>query len=1045
MLERLVLSVIKIRGAIVALLVLLLLGGVYAGATLSVDAMPDVSPVQVSVLTPTGGLSAVEAENTVAIPIENALNGIPGMVELRSLADAGVVSVTVIFKEGTNPYFARQLVIERLRGIEKELPSSAGVPELAPLSTGLGEIYQFVVKSPVHSPMQLRTMLDWEIVPKLRSIPGITEINTQGGELKQYQVRVDPVRLHAQGATLAEVVAALRSANLSAGGGYLERGVESYVVRGEGMLRNEQEIGDVIVKLRGTQTPLRVSQVADVVIGPALRYGAITHDGKGEAVAGTVMMLLGANSRDVVHAVGRRVKEIQAALPPGVTIEVVYDRADFVGRTLTTVATNLTEGVLVVVVVLALFLGTLRGAIAVVLGIPAAMSVALIGMNLLHVTGDLMSLGAIDFGFLVDGPIVVLEAVIAGTAGRKLVGRARAGAYGELASATIRPVGFAVSIILLVYLPLLALEGVEGRMFRPMAITMALALFGALLYTIIFFPAVLAVLVRPRSDHGPKWLQFLERHYRRALPALVKRRAPILVAAALALVGAGYWFSRSGAEFVPRIFEGDAVVTIRRAPSISLSKARDLDLETERVLHGFPEVISTLGMTGRAEIAVDLGGVDATDILVRLRPIKEWKTADNFDDLSAIMKATIEREVLGTFVSVSQPIEDRTNEIISGSRADVAIQIYGPELPVLARLITEVKGAVRAVSGIGDYRVEWLLGQPALSAVADRKLLATYGVRLEDALDTLTATREGINVGQIYEGPRRFSLRVLVPPRSATREGLAELRVETMAGESVQLGSVMRITEEDGPTSVRRINRQRVVRVDINLRGRDLVSWVNEAQAAVKTKVQLDSGYHIEWGGQFENFERAQARLEDRDSHRHRGDLRHAARDLPSPGARAGRLPDGAVGPHRRLLRARDARHAVFALGRGWLHRAWGRRRAQRRDHGPAGVAQDRGGRRSGRRRGRGQRVGHARGAAHGRCGGVRLSAHGHFDRRGRRGATAAGHRRGGRHLHRRGHHPGRVTWHPLHVPASPRAPRFPERAHAHAGGVLARGLIALA
>jgi cobalt-zinc-cadmium resistance protein CzcA len=861
MLERLVLSVIKMRGAIVALLIMLILAGVYAGATLSVDAMPDVSPVQVSILTSTGGLSAQEAENTVSIPIENALNGIPGQVELRALADAGVCSVTVVFREKTDPYFARQLVLERLRGIEKELPPSAGVPVLAPLSTGLGEIYQFVVKSSVHSPMQLRSLLDWEIVPKLRSIPGITEINTMGGELKQYQVKVDPVRLQAQGATLMEIVAALRSANLSAGGGYLERDSESYVVRGEGMLRNEHEIADVIIKVRGTPAPLRVSQVGDVVIGPALRYGAITHDGKGEAVAGVVMMLYGANSRDVVKAVGKRIEEIRTSLPPGAAIEVVYDRADFVERTLTTVASNLAEGVLVVMLVLALFLGTLRGAVAVVLGIPAAMSVALIGMSFLGVTGDLMSLGAIDFGFLVDGPIVVLEAVIAGTAGRKLVGQAKAGAYGELASATIRPVAFAVAIILLVYIPLLALEGVEGKMFRPMAITMALALAGALLYTIVFFPAVLTVLVRPRADHGPSWLGAIEHRYRRLLPMLVARRIPILVFSALSLITAGYFFSRKGAEFLPRIFEGDAVVTIRRAPSISLAKARDLDLETEKVLHSFPEVVSTLGMTGRAEIAIDLGGSDATDILVRLRPIKEWKTAKNFDDLSAAIKQAIEREVMGTFVSVSQPIEDRTNEIISGSRADVAIQIYGPELSELARLINQVRDAVRTVPGIGDYRVERLLGQPSLSAVVDRKLMATYGVRVEDALATLTATREGIDVGQIYEGARRFSLRVIEPPKSATKEGLSDLRVQTMAGESVPLSAVMQITEEDGLASIRRINRERVVRVDVNLRGRDLVSWVEEAQAAVKKNVHLDSAYRIEWGGQFENFERAQARL----------------------------------------------------------------------------------------------------------------------------------------------------------------------------------------
>ena len=366
MLERLVITAIRMRGAIAALLVMLLVAGVYAGATLSVDAMPDVSPVQVSVLTSTGGLSAVEAENTVSIPIENALNGVPGQVELRSLADAGVCSVTVVFREKTDAYFARQLVLERLRGIEKELPPSAGVPELAPLSTGLGEIYQFVVRSKLHSPMQLRTLLDWEIVPKLRSIPGITEINTQGGELKQFQVKVDSSRLFAQDATLSEVVAALRSANLSAGGGYLERNAETFVVRGEGMLRNEREIGDVIIKLRGSQGPLRIAQVADVVIGPALRYGIITHNGQGEAVAGTVMMLLGANSRTVVQAVGKRIDEIRAALPPGVEIDVVYDRANFVGRTLTTVATNLGEGVLVVMIVLALFLGTLRGALAVV-------------------------------------------------------------------------------------------------------------------------------------------------------------------------------------------------------------------------------------------------------------------------------------------------------------------------------------------------------------------------------------------------------------------------------------------------------------------------------------------------------------------------------------------------------------------------------------------------------------------------------------------------------------------------------------------------------
>jgi cobalt-zinc-cadmium resistance protein CzcA len=521
MLERLVAASIEMRGAILALLVMLLGAGGYATARLPIDAMPDVTTVQVSVLTRTGGLSAVEAESAISIPIENALNGIPGMVELRSMADAGVSSVTVVFSDGTNPWFARQLVTERLRGIEKELPPTTSTPELAPLSTGLGEIYQFVVRSTQHTPMQLRTLLDWEIVPRVRSVPGVTEVNTMGGELKQYQVTVDPQRLTAQGVTMGQLVAALRVANQNAGGGYIDRGPESYVVRGEGLLKDERDIGDVVLSTAQGGAAVLVRHVAEVKIGPALRYGVITYGGKGEAVAGIVMMLLGANSRDVVQAVGRRVEEIRQDLPPGVEIDVVYDRADFVGRTLRTVMTNLGEGVVIVMIVLALFLGTLRGAVAVVLGIPVSMSVALIGMHAFGVTGDLMSLGAIDFGFLVDGPIVILEAVIAATAGRELVGAARAGEYTQVVRFAARPVAFAVSIIMLVYVPLLTLEGVEGKMFRPMALTMAMALFGALVYAVLFFPAVLVMLVPPAKGHGPTWVGGIANFYARLLAALV--------------------------------------------------------------------------------------------------------------------------------------------------------------------------------------------------------------------------------------------------------------------------------------------------------------------------------------------------------------------------------------------------------------------------------------------------------------------------------------------------------------------------------------------
>jgi cobalt-zinc-cadmium resistance protein CzcA len=552
---------------------------------------------------------------------------------------------------------------------------------------------------------------------------------------------------------------------------------------------------------------------------------------------------------------------VRADLPAGVVIDVLYDRADFVGRTIATVLKNLAEGVAIVTVVLILFLGTVRGAIAVVLGIPAAMSVALVGMHVFGVTGDLMSLGAIDFGFLVDGPIVMLEAVIAATAGKKLIGAARAQEYSEIAGGVARPVAFAVAIIMLVYVPLLALEGVEGKMFRPMAITMASALFGALIYAVLFFPALLVTLVPPAKGHGPRWMEWIAHHYEKAVPAAIALRWPFLGLSTALLVVMGYVFGAAGAEFVPRIFEGDAVVTVRRAPSISLSEAQRLDLQTEQVLRSFPEVVTALGMTGRAEVATSPVGNNNTDFLVRLKPIEEWSTAHDFDDLSVAIKNGIEGKVPGTFVSVSQPIEDRTNELISGSRADVKVEVTGKDLDTLVRLSDEIGAEVAAVRGSGDVRTERILGQPVISAVVDRQRMARYGVRAEDALTVLQASREGVRVGELYEEHRRFDIRVLAPPSAPNAEAIGELFVETANGSAVPLREIAAISEGDGPIQVRRQDRERAVRVDVNLRGRDLVSWVDEARQRVDAKVKLPNDFVVKWGGQFENFERAKKRL----------------------------------------------------------------------------------------------------------------------------------------------------------------------------------------
>jgi cobalt-zinc-cadmium resistance protein CzcA len=852
---------IRVRFFVVTMLVLLLAGGVVAARYLPIDAVPDVSTVQVSVLTDCPGLSPVEVERTVTFPMEAGLNGLPKLVELRSVSRSGLSAVTVIFEDGTDIWFARQMVLERVRGVESSLPKVAGKPELSPVSGGLGEIYQFVVRSDKHSPTQLRTILDWEIVPKLRSVPGVIEVNTMGGDLKEYHVVIDRGRLHAHEMTLKDVAAALESANVAVGGGYLDRGAESFELVGVGLLQTEEEISNVVLRTAADGTPLLVRHIAQVKIGAALRHGVITRDGEGEAVTGTTMMLIGANSRDVVHAVKAKMQTIQSELPPGVIIDPIYDRADFVGRTLSTVLSNLVEGALVVTVVLALLLGTIRGALVVVLGIFASMSIALFGMHLFGVTGDLMSLGAIDFGFLVDGPIVILESVMAATAGRDLVKRAREHAYSDVAATVARPVAFAVGIIMLVYLPLLSLEGIEGKMFRPMAVTMACALFGALVYAVVFFPALLVTFVPPPIKIGPRWVIALEHAYSRSLGTALRLKWALLAASGAALVVAFVVLARAGADFVPRIDEGDLVVTFRRAPSISLTEAKELDLAAERVLKRFPEVVTSLAMTGRAEVAIDPVGNDNTDILVHLRPKKEWTTAHDLDDLSVAIKNAIETEVRGTSVSVSQPIEDKTNELISGSRADVQIAVFGDDLFELKRISEEVGALVRDVRGSGDVRIERVLGAPTIVVRPDRVRLARYGVGSDDALSAIEAARVGMRVGSIYEGHRRFDLRLLVPPRTSSPEALGELFVEAAGGGTVPLSEVAKIEETEGPTQVRRESLTRTVRVDVNLRGRDLVSWVDEARSKVRAQVKLPSGYDVAWGGQFENFQRAKKRL----------------------------------------------------------------------------------------------------------------------------------------------------------------------------------------
>jgi cobalt-zinc-cadmium resistance protein CzcA len=864
-LERIVDLSVRRRGVVLVMWAIVVVGAGLALRHLSVDAVPDVTNTQVSVLTSAPGLSPVEVEKYLTFPIETAMNGIPGVSRIRSISRTAVSAVTVVFDEGTDGWFARQLVNERLKVAETDIPPGYGNPELAPVSTGLGEIYEFYLTSERHSPMELRTLLDWTVAYRLRSVPGVVEVNGMGGEAKQYQVILDPKLLAGYHLSLQQVERALRENNQSIGGGYVERNSESYVIRSEGQFHSVEDIQDTVLTSDRDGTPVLLKNVATVRIGPALRFGAVTKHGEGEIVAGTVMMLTGANSREVVEAVKARLADIQKELPPGVMIRSYYDRAEFINRMLKTVAINLAEGALLVVVVLFLTLGSFRGSLIAALAIPLAMGIAVIGMVRLGVTGNLMSLGAIDFGLLVDGAIVMLELALVHVAAGAITTRDHiATAVASAMKRAARPVTFSLAIILLVYMPLLALEGVEGRMFKPMAITVALALAGALAFSLTAFPALAAFVLRPprraHDEHHGLWGK-LRKTYHRVLERLLRHPHPTLAIALLLLGGAAALGSGLGAEFVPRLDEGELSLDIKRLPSVSISEAQQLGVQVEDVLSRFPEVRSVVTRTGRAEVATDPVGPDETEVMVKLRPKEEWVSAHDLDGLGEKIKRAIEAEVPATFVSVSQPIEDRVNQLLAGSRADVVIKIFGDDLKTLKTVADQVGAVVRDVPGRGDWRVQRVLGLPLLEVNPDRRRLARYGMSIKPLLEVVEASRVGRFAGKIFEGPRRFDLMLLEPPSTPSPEGLGELLVAAPGGQLVPVSAVATVRDSEGPAVINRESLQRRVLVEVNVRGRDLVGFVKDAQRQVAERVHLPDGVRLIWGGQFENFTRARDRL----------------------------------------------------------------------------------------------------------------------------------------------------------------------------------------
>jgi cobalt-zinc-cadmium resistance protein CzcA len=699
----------------------------------------------------------------------------------------------------------------------------------------------------------------------LRSVPGVIEVNTMGGEVKQYQVVLDPRKMAGFKLTLREVLTALQQNNTNVGGGYIEKNNEQIVIRGEAQFKDAEDIADTVLAVDGDGTPTLLKRIADVRIGPALRYGVVTMHGKGEIVAGTVMMLIGENSREVVKHVKEKITEIQADLPAGVKIVPYYDRAEFIERMLTTVGVNLAEGAALVIAVLFLMLGSLRGSLLAALAIPLSMGVAVIGMRQLGVTGNLMSLGAIDFGLLVDGAIVMLEGTLHSLDKQRPPPDEVPAAVAKAMARAAKPVAFAVGIIMLVYLPLMALEGVEGKMFRPMAITVAMALAGALLFTLTTFPAACAYALRaPKKSHAHDRRGLMVRltdGYAALLGGALRRPALVLAAAGLALGIAVPFGGSLGAEFVPRLEEGEFSLDVRRLPSVGISTAKDLSIQVEQVAARFPEALSVVTRLGRAEVATDPVGVDESQVRIKLRPPKEWTTAKDMDTLGAIMKETIEKEVPATYVAISQPIEDRVNQLLSGSRADLAIKVFGPDLETLRGIGNEIAAVLRQVPGTGDLRVQRALGLPLLDVRVDRLRLARHGIPAAEVLATVEAARAGINAGKVFEDTRRFDVTLLQPPPRPDPESIGEVPVGTENGVMVPLAQLASIQTREGPATISREALERRLLVEANVRGRDLVSYVGESRARVEAQVKLPQGYKLVWAGQFENFTRAKDRL----------------------------------------------------------------------------------------------------------------------------------------------------------------------------------------
>jgi len=833
--------------------------GVVAFRRLPIDAFPDTTPVQVQVNTVAPALSPLEIERQATALVEQAIGGLPGLEEVRSLSRFGLSQVTVTFEDGTDIWLARQVVAERLGSIE--LPKGIERPSMGPVATGLGEVFHYLVSSEEASLAELRTAHDWIVRPQLRSVPGVAEVNAWGGEERQLQVVVDLNELYKRGTSLAELVEAIERNNSNVGGGTLDGSGESALVQGVGLVATPGDIESIAIGAEAG-IPIRVRDVARVVDGHAIRRGAVTADGKGETVLGLGFLLMGENSHDVTRALSARLVEVRKSLPPGITVEPVYERTDLVDHVLRTVRTNLFEGALLVVAVLFVFLGNFRAGLVVASAIPLSMLFAFDLMTRAGIAGSLMSLGAIDFGLVVDSSVIMVENAVR-RLGLEREGRSKIEIVRDAALEVRGPTMFGELIIMIVYVPILALEGIEGKLFRPMALTVIFALMGSMLLSLTLMPVLASLLLPRRIEHRETLLmRGLKRVYRPVLGWALRRRAAVLLGAAAVVAGALLLARTLGTEFVPRLDEGTIVINTVRLSGVSVDESVRYGHHIEQVLlETFPDEVQRVWTrTGTAEVATDPMGLELSDVFVTLRPRDEWRKARTQAELVAAMEQ-VTAELPGMRAIYTQPIEMRVNEMVAGIRTDVGVKVFGDDLAVLQQKAAEVRSIIESIPGAADLYTEQVTGQPIVRVVVDRDATARHGIAADEVL-ALVEALGGIEVGELQEGERRFPIAVRLSDDARTSsQALEDVLVLAGNGDRVPLGTLARIERDEGAATVNREWGKRRVVVQANVRDRDIGSFVAEAAKELDRKLVLDPGYYIQFGGQFEHYERARSRL----------------------------------------------------------------------------------------------------------------------------------------------------------------------------------------